>query len=51
MEIVALIIGVLCGFWAANVCENKGRTAWKGFIAGFFFGIFGVAFCYMLSKK
>lgn len=51
MELLTLIIGILFGIWCINICENKNRTAWKGFLAGFFLGIFGVVICYMLKDK
>lgn len=51
MEILSLGLAFVFAFWCMNICEDKGRTKWKGFVAGFFIGIFGVALCYMLSDK
>lgn len=55
MEGFIIFLYVVCpflfGFWGMNICDNRGRTPWKGFVAGFIGGIIGIFFCYALDDR
>lgn len=49
---IYLAIGVFFGAVGAYIVERKGRTHYKGFLVGFFFGIIGIfALLFLKNKK
>ena len=45
MEALIFISGIIAIIVCAMVCDKKGRTVWKGVLAGFLLGWIGVIFC------
>lgn len=51
MEVLLILIGcILPIIVCAMICENKGRTTWKGVVAGAFLGWIGVIVCACLDN-
>ena len=48
---VYLALGVFFGAIGAYLAEQRGRTHYKGFLVGFFFGFLGVLTLMFLLKK
>lgn len=42
----SIICCIICGL----ICDAKGRTVWKGLIAGFFLGWIGIVICAFLDN-
>ncbi len=42
MEIIFVLIWIAVGAICYSMAEKRGRNKWIGFLAGLFFGIFGV---------
>lgn len=52
MEVLCLLLAsILPIIVCAMICENKGRTTWKGVVAGAFLGWIGVIICVCLDNR
>ncbi len=48
---VYVAISMLFGAIGAYIVDQKGRTLYKGFLVGFFFGLLGVLALFFLKSK